>query len=275
MATYPSEIWPAEAAVRELDGSMDLSTGLPYIAKGTGPLSSPSYEVQYNRREQRLNRIVAAWRSGMVVDEGGLKIGVYPIRFTIDGQRREFSGATGISVPDDVARVVYLDSEGALQIESAFPLNPASFLPLASIQTAGGTLAIVDRRVEAAFHVPSLEASTAHERRIVTAHRAAVGADESDTVVFAFEPERELRLEAVQVFCSAAATAASVEVRQAGESLLAAAAIPLGGQIVKPSVARHEINAEDPVTIHVTTDSGGNISNLSVTLVQTGMAGPY
>jgi len=48
---YPNEVWPAETTVLQVDGTTDIRTGLPFIAKGTGPTSSPSYEVQYNRRQ--------------------------------------------------------------------------------------------------------------------------------------------------------------------------------------------------------------------------------
>ena len=106
--TYPDEIWPSDADVEALDGATDERTGLPYVAKGTGPTSVPTYEIQYNRRQQRQNQILATWRQGMVVDEGDLKIGVYPIDFVIDGVWKIFSGASEVSIPDDSTRIVYL-----------------------------------------------------------------------------------------------------------------------------------------------------------------------
>jgi len=155
--TYPNEAWPADTAVEALDGTTDEATGLPYIAKGTGPTSVPSYEVQYNRRQQRQNRILAGWRQGMVVDEGNLKIGVYPINFTLGGYRRFFAGATNQAVPDDSIRYVYLDESANLQIAEAWPGDLTAYLPLAKVVSSSGTLTIEDMRVYAAFHVPQID----------------------------------------------------------------------------------------------------------------------
>ena len=44
-----------------------------------GPNSTPTYEVQYNRRLHRQNAILAVVNQGRVVDEGGLTFGVFPI----------------------------------------------------------------------------------------------------------------------------------------------------------------------------------------------------
>ena len=153
MATYPNEIWPADSVIEALDGTIDAATGLPFIAKGTGPTSSPTYEVQYNRRQMRQNRILAAWRQGMVVDEGNLKIGVYPIFFTIGGVRKSFSGATGVAVPDNATRVVYLDASAVLQVAASWPSDLSTFLPLAEITTSAGVMTVEDRRVYTVFQV--------------------------------------------------------------------------------------------------------------------------
>lgn len=154
MKSYPNEAWPADSQVLEMDGTTDPQTGLPFIAKGTGPTSTPSYEVQYNRRQMRQNGILAALRQGMVVDEGGLRFGVYPIDFTIGGQRQSFAGATQQTIPDNVQRVLYLDASASLQVAAAWPLDVHTYLPLAAIVTSGGTMSIVDRRVHTLFHVP-------------------------------------------------------------------------------------------------------------------------
>ena len=143
MSTYPSETWPTDSAVEALDGTSDPNTGLPYIPKGTGPTSSPSYEVQYNRREQRVNRILVGWRQGMVVDEGGLDIGVYPMVFTIGGVRKSFGGATGVAIPDDSTKVVYLDTSAALQTATTWPGDPTTYMPLAVVAAASGVMTSV------------------------------------------------------------------------------------------------------------------------------------
>lgn len=263
---FPNEVWPADAAVEALDGTMDQRTGLPYIAKGTAPTSVPSFEVQYNRAQQRLRGILAGWRQGMVVDEGGLSIGVYPIRFMLGGTQRSFPGASGVSVPDDSEKVVYLDGAATLQVADYWPGDVTSFLPLAIVSAADGQMEIVDVRGYAAFRVPSLEATSVRDRRVMTAHAAVVGGNQADAAIFAFDPAADLTLEEVQVYCTAVSASASVQVKKADSSVLAAAAVPLAGTVVKPAVADANISASNPVSVRVTTDGAGSISDLAVTL---------
>ncbi len=263
---FPNEVWPADAVVEALDGTMDQRTGLPYIAKGTSPTSVPSLEVQYNRLQQRLRGILAGWRQGMVVDEGALKIGVYPIRFTLGGTRRSFAGASGISVPDDSIKVVYLDSAATLQLADYWPGEVTSFLPLAIVSATSGQLEIVDARVYAAFHVPSVEVTNVRDRRVVTAYAAAIGGNQVDVAIYEFDPAENLTLEEVQVYCTAVSAWASVQVKEGGGSVLAAAAMPVAGAVVKPGIADANISSANNVTVRVTTDGSGSISNLAVTM---------
>ncbi|MEE9293512.1 MAG: hypothetical protein V3W34_00905 [Phycisphaerae bacterium] len=144
--TYPNEAYPADTTVLALDGTVDVETGLPYIAKGVGPNSTPTYEIQYNRRLLRQNQILVAVRQGMVVDEGSLKIGVYPISYRLGGSAKWFPGATSQAVPDDSVRSVYIDSSNALQIQSVSPQDETIFLPLATVTTSAGSMTIVDDR---------------------------------------------------------------------------------------------------------------------------------
>ena len=140
MPTYPNEQFPSDSTVEALDGTTDTLTGLPYVAKGVNPTSTPAYEVQFNRRLQRQNAILASARQGMVVDEGSLKLGVYPIDYTLGGTRKSFAGATAPAVPDDVTRYVYLDSSNVLQVQSSWPTDISGFLPLAEVELRGGSL---------------------------------------------------------------------------------------------------------------------------------------
>ncbi|GAG48540.1 unnamed protein product, partial [marine sediment metagenome] len=121
--TYPAEAWPGTTQTEQLDGTNDQLTGLPYVAKGVGPTSTPTYEVQYNRRLHRQNRILEPWRQLQVVDEGSLKIGAYPGLYTLGGTRKTFDGATNQSLPDNETRYVYLDSDNTLQIAAAEPAD--------------------------------------------------------------------------------------------------------------------------------------------------------
>lgn len=151
--TYPSELNPADATVLVLDGALDVPTGLMYVAKGVGPNSTPSYEIQYNRRLLRLHQILKPLRQGAVVDEGSLNIGVYPIGYELQGSRKLFDGATNQAIPNDSVRSVYVDSSNALQIQSLPPQDQSTYLPLATVTAVAGALTIVDDRPPVLFTV--------------------------------------------------------------------------------------------------------------------------
>lgn len=153
MPTYPNEQFPSDGVILALNGQLDEATGLPYLARGINTNSQPSYEVQYNRRERRLNGIIAALRQGMVVDEGSLRIGVYPIAYTMASTRKSFDGATGIVVGDDATHKVYIDSSNALQVASAYPGGVTGYLPLATVVALAGVLTVEDDRTLALFAV--------------------------------------------------------------------------------------------------------------------------
>ena len=153
MATYPNEADPTDSVVLALDGTVDTRTGLPYIAKGVGPNSAPTYEIQYNRRLLHQNRILSALRAGMVVDEGSLAIGVYPINYTLDGVRKSFAGATAQAVTDNATRMLYIDQSNALQVQASYPTDLTTFLPLATVVAAAGSLGITDDRPSVMYGV--------------------------------------------------------------------------------------------------------------------------
>lgn len=153
MPTYPNETYPGDAVIQALDGTTDVKTGLAYIAKGTSPNSTPSYEIQYNRRLQRQNTLLGALRAGMVAEEGSLKVGVYPVDYTLLGVRKSFGGATNQSVPDNVTRKVYLDENNTLQIQAAFPASLQKFLPLATVVTSNGLMTVTDERPSVLYAV--------------------------------------------------------------------------------------------------------------------------
>jgi hypothetical protein len=169
---YPNETYPAETSVALLDGTTDQGTGLAYIAKGVGPASQPSYEIQYNRRQQRQNLRLAVITEGMVVDEGALKIGVYPFNYTLGGLHKRFAGATNQGVPDNATRYVYVDSSNSLQIADAYPADISAFVPLAKVIAAGGAVTMESHIGRARVVVgPQI-------RRIGT----TVGAESSNTI---------------------------------------------------------------------------------------------
>jgi len=154
---FPNETYPPDAAVALLDGTVDQATGLAYIAKGVGPASEPSYEIQYNRRQHRENRRLALMTEGLVVDEGALKIGVFPFNYSLDGVHKRFAGATNQAVPDDATRCIYVDDANALQIAESYPQDVSTFVPLAEVTADGGSLTIQTDLGRARVVVPPLK----------------------------------------------------------------------------------------------------------------------
>jgi hypothetical protein len=174
---FPNEAFPADAAVALLDGTLDPPTGLPYVAKGVGPASTPSYEIQYNRRQKRQNQRLALVTAGLVVDEGGLKIGVYPFDYRMAGQFRRFDGATQQSVPDNATRYVYVDSANLLQIAATEPADVTAFAPLARVVAVSGQITITPRTNFMRLSVPSLGSSPAGDGLSLSGGALAVNAD--------------------------------------------------------------------------------------------------
>lgn len=164
---YPNEVYPSDASVAMLDGTTDEKTGLVYIPKGVGPASTPSYEVQYNRRQQRENHRLAIATEGLVVDEGSLKIGVYPFNYMLLGVQKRFEGATNQSMPDDTTRYVYVDTSNALQIAAAYPDDVSTFVPLAKVTTSNGATSIETKigyaRLAVGPLVPRIDVSVGEE----------------------------------------------------------------------------------------------------------------
>ncbi|MCG8405126.1 MAG: hypothetical protein MI923_08025 [Phycisphaerales bacterium] len=176
---YPNEAFPSESAVALLDGTTDQKTGLPYIAKGTGPASVPSYEIQYNRRQQRENNRLAILTEGLVVDEGGLKFGVYPCNYTLRGQQKRFPGATNQSMPDNVTRHVYIDSANTLHIADAYPADSSIFVPLAKVVTLNGAMTIQ----------PDIGYARTTSEALVPQLGVTVAGETSDTISITFQLE--------------------------------------------------------------------------------------
>lgn len=153
MATYPVELHPDDAVVLGLNGLPDQSTGLNYIARGANANSTPSYEIQFNRRLLRQNRILSLIRQGSVVEDGALRFGVYPIVYRMGGTDKSFDGAADQAVDDDETTYVWIDSSNALQTGASLPVDPATYLPLARIDTVGGAMTIIDLRSRMLFSV--------------------------------------------------------------------------------------------------------------------------
>jgi hypothetical protein len=104
-------------------------------------------------------------------------------------------------------------------------------------------------------------------RYALTCYRSSVGSSESDTEIYRFDPQAELTLEEVQIYCAGVSDSASVDIKEDGVSVLSSAASPVAGSIVKPTIADATIAADKDLTVHVTTDGTGSIDELSVTML--------
>jgi hypothetical protein len=104
---------------------------------------------------------------------------------------------------------------------------------------------------------------------VVQAHKSSVDVSQSDAEIFEFTAPAALTLSEVQVYCTATAATASVDVKEAGVSVLLVAATPSAGAVVKPTISDSAIASGAAVTVHVTTDGTGTITDLTVTLVFT------
>jgi hypothetical protein len=99
------------------------------------------------------------------------------------------------------------------------------------------------------------------QKMVVQAHKSSVGNSQSDAEIFEFTAPLAMTLSEVQVYCTATAATASVDVKEAGITVLSA------GAVVKPTVSDPDIASGAAVTVHVTTNGTGTITDLTVTLV--------
>jgi hypothetical protein len=156
-ANYPDEPWPADETIEALNGTTDDATGLPYIATGTSPQSSPALQVQLDRMFQRSFTIAAAANQLRVVKIDTTHVGIFPGYFRIGTTGYYYPGEANKSVTTDTdTYYVYLTSasdEGGAGTATivtdgtGWPADKATFVPLASFVVADSAVgAITDRR---------------------------------------------------------------------------------------------------------------------------------
>ena len=100
----------------------------------------------------------------------------------------------------------------------------------------------------------------------VVALKSSVAISQTDVEIFEYTAPQALIVVEVQVYCTATAATASVDVKEAGTTVLSAAATPAANTVVKPTITDAAIASGAAVTVHVTTDGTGTITDLSVTL---------
>lgn len=102
---------------------------------------------------------------------------------------------------------------------------------------------------------------------VVQAHKSSVGSSLTDAEVFEFTSPAALTLVGVQVYCTAVTAVASVDVKEAGVSVLSGAVTPSANSVVTGTISDAGIASGAAVTVHVTTDAAGTITDLTVTLI--------
>jgi hypothetical protein len=154
----PTEVWPSSAEVDALNDTIDAATGLPYIAKGTSPSSTPDIAEQIHRRFQRQNAILDLANKLRVVKISSTKVGGFAGDFRIGTANYSYPGETDCTNYNTLATVdgtYYLyattsshsGGTGKLIAGTAWPADKATFFPCATIVRTGGVIAsITDMR---------------------------------------------------------------------------------------------------------------------------------
>lgn len=185
--TYPTFVWPPDSSASALSGTVDQATGLPYIGRGTNLAASTPLDVQYYRREQRLNQMLD-WQ-GFVGQTAALRIGVRPLHYTLGSTFKTYNGGTGIGSgtldAGDDTYYVYIDSGNSLQVVAdgtGWPADEATFVPLAEVTVVSSAITgITDRRGWARYVIPQTGGASAtgtdEQYYTIDADNAGAGAD--------------------------------------------------------------------------------------------------
>jgi len=162
---YPTEAWPSSATIDALNGTMDDSTGLPFIAEGTSPESAVPYLEQIDRRLDRQNAILAGVNTGRVVRVDDTHVGAFPADFRLDADTYHYPGETSVAITaTDDTYYVYLDSDSdeggngdvtVVTDATGWPAGISTYIPLAEVTVSSNIIsAIVDRRSRAMLWAP-------------------------------------------------------------------------------------------------------------------------
>jgi len=103
-------------------------------------------------------------------------------------------------------------------------------------------------------------------RYVVNAVKQNVGTGQSDMEIFQFNIWELCILHLIQIYCTAVAATASVMVKRNGVNIISAQT-PVAGTPVVVTPDDKTLKAGDNLTVHVTTDATGTITDLNVSLV--------
>lgn len=102
---------------------------------------------------------------------------------------------------------------------------------------------------------------------VVQAHIYGFGSNQTDVEIFEFTAPLAMTLAEVQVYTRIYDAEASVDVKEAGTTVLSAPVTPSAGAVVKGTISDDAIASGAAVTVHGTTDALGNMTDLTVTLI--------
>ena len=115
-------------------------------------------------------------------------------------------------------------------------------------------------------NVTNAKLATSNHEMAVVAAKTTVAINQTDIEIFEYTAHQALTLVDVQVYCTATAATATVDVKEAGTTVLTAVATPVAGAVVKPAITDSAIASGAAVTVHVTTNGTGTITDLAITL---------
>jgi hypothetical protein len=106
------------------------------------------------------------------------------------------------------------------------------------------------------------------DRKIVTASKASVAISQTAAEVFQYTVPENASLVSVRVYCTATAATASVDVKNQGATVLTGVVTPVAGSDVAGALTggAAALTAADVLTVLVTTNGSGTITDLQVVL---------
>lgn len=179
----PTEVYPPDATLDALDGTVDSGTGLEYVPKGARPTDAIPLRRRFHRWVHRLILSYLPAKQARVVDMGGLDIGVKSIDYTQGGTHKSFAGSGPTTLSDNTTTKVWINASNAVTTGAAYPADITTFYRLASVVTlAGDITSITDERGFNDHIVPqsttSSDTGTNEVSFTLDADNAGAGADQ-------------------------------------------------------------------------------------------------
>lgn len=112
-----------------------------------------------------------------------------------------------------------------------------------------------------------LEKNSEVAKRPFVVSKQDVATGQSGVEIGQKEPDKDYIIESVDVYCTGTAATASVDVQVAGVSVLNSQVTPVAGAVEEGDLVGHadrQGDAGEAITVHVTTDGTGTITDLRV-----------